>query len=327
MRRGSSAPSRRARIQPHPQTPVVSRRWLPRTAPRSRSSIPAAWVGHGRWTGSGSGSGSVRRSAGSPPVGAVTARPLSGWCSRWSRSAPWNRGRSWRRPAWVGERVAIDRLGGFTDNQACRPVGGWTSCSTRLDEIAAETFSSVAHLLNLDLDIVVVGTTSTYWETEVADDEADLAEEPGDDEITSPGPGQHPGVRALQGPPRRSAAGGDRDGGHPRRGPGAVLDLPRRHRRHRDHPHRQRRPGRVGAAAAGVGGRPRVRLRGQPRLSDPRRRALSSPPRSCATPTPRPPPRSPGPGATAPGPTTCGSRRSPSPPAETATRARGRSGS
>ena len=55
-----------------------------------------------------------------------------------------------------------------------------------LDEIAAEIFSSVAHLLNLDLDIVFVDTTSTYWETEVADDEADLAEEPGDDEITSP---------------------------------------------------------------------------------------------------------------------------------------------
>ena len=35
-----------------------------------------------------------------------------------------------------------------------------------LPEIAAEVFASVAHLLNLDLDIVFVDTTSTYWETE-----------------------------------------------------------------------------------------------------------------------------------------------------------------
>ena len=31
-----------------------------------------------------------------------------------------------------------------------------------LDEIASEVFYSVAHLLNLDLDIVFVDTTSTY---------------------------------------------------------------------------------------------------------------------------------------------------------------------
>ena len=117
-------------------------------------------------------------------------------------------------------------------------------------------------------------TISTYWETETADELADLADDPTDDEDQQPGRGRHPGIWALQGPPRRSAAGGHRDGGHPLRGPGAVLDLPRRHRRHRDHPHHQGRPGRVGAAPAGLGRRPRVRLRGQPRLPHPRRRAL-----------------------------------------------------
>ena len=55
-----------------------------------------------------------------------------------------------------------------------------------LDEIAAEVFTSVAHLLNLDLDIVFVDTTSTYWETETADELAELAEDPGDDEVSSP---------------------------------------------------------------------------------------------------------------------------------------------
>jgi hypothetical protein len=55
-----------------------------------------------------------------------------------------------------------------------------------LGEIAAEVFSSVAHLLNLDLDIVFVDTTSTYWETETVDELAELAQDPGDDETTSP---------------------------------------------------------------------------------------------------------------------------------------------
>src|SRR3954465_12981890 len=35
-----------------------------------------------------------------------------------------------------------------------------------LTEIAAEVFASVAHLLNLDLDIVFVDTTSTYFQVE-----------------------------------------------------------------------------------------------------------------------------------------------------------------
>jgi hypothetical protein len=84
---------------------------------------------------------------------------------------------------WVGERVVIEHLGGFTDDQAYRAMDFLLDA---LAEIAAEVFSSVAHLLNLDLDIVFVDTTSTYWETEVADDEADLAADPGDDEITNP---------------------------------------------------------------------------------------------------------------------------------------------
>ena len=81
-------------------------------------------------------------------------------------------------------------------------------------------------------------------------------------------------VRALQGPPARPAPGGDRHGGHPGRHPGAVLDLPRQHARPEDHPHGQGRPGRLEAPPAGVGRRPRLRLRRQPRLPDPRRRPL-----------------------------------------------------
>ena len=47
-----------------------------------------------------------------------------------------------------------------------------------LGEIAAAIFDSVAHLLNLDVDIVFVDTTSTYWEVDGADELADLQPEP-----------------------------------------------------------------------------------------------------------------------------------------------------
>ena len=84
---------------------------------------------------------------------------------------------------WIAERVAIERLVELTDDQAYRAMDFLLDA---LDEIAAQVFSSVAHLLNLDLDIVFVDTTSTYGETETADDDLELAEPVTDDELTSP---------------------------------------------------------------------------------------------------------------------------------------------
>jgi hypothetical protein len=84
---------------------------------------------------------------------------------------------------WVAERVAIEGLTGLSDDQAYRAMDFLLEA---LDEIAAEVFSAVAHLLNLDLDIVFVDTTSTYWETETADELAELADDLTDDETTSP---------------------------------------------------------------------------------------------------------------------------------------------
>jgi hypothetical protein len=84
---------------------------------------------------------------------------------------------------WVGERVAIDGLAGFSDDQAYRAMDFLLDA---LEEIAGGIFGSVAHLLNLDLDIVFVDTTSTYWEVECADTDPELADEPGDDETSSP---------------------------------------------------------------------------------------------------------------------------------------------
>jgi hypothetical protein len=87
---------------------------------------------------------------------------------------------------WVAGRVAIEGCAGFTDDAAYAAMDFLLEA---LGEIAAEIFSSVAHLLNLDLDIVFVDTTSTYWETETAEDDTELAElaEPvADDERSSP---------------------------------------------------------------------------------------------------------------------------------------------
>ena len=65
---------------------------------------------------------------------------------------------------WVAERVAIAGCGGFSDDAAYRAMDFLLDA---LGEIAAEIFDSVAHLLNLDVDIVFVDTTSTYWEVDV----------------------------------------------------------------------------------------------------------------------------------------------------------------
>jgi hypothetical protein len=84
---------------------------------------------------------------------------------------------------WVAERVAIEGCSGFSDDAA---YAAMDFLLESLPEIAGEVFGSVAHLLNLDLDIVFVDTTSTYFEVDGADQLADLEEAGGDDEVTSP---------------------------------------------------------------------------------------------------------------------------------------------
>jgi hypothetical protein len=91
---------------------------------------------------------------------------------------------------WVTERVAIEGCAGFSDDAAYAAMDFLLDA---LEGIAAEVFSSVAHLLNLDLDIVFVDTTSTYFETD-ADADAELAEDAGDDEASNPA---ESGMRAF----------------------------------------------------------------------------------------------------------------------------------
>jgi len=85
--------------------------------------------------------------------------------------------------SWVAERVVIEGLSAVSDDQAYR---GMDFLLDALEDIAGEVFASVAHLLNLDLDIVFVDTTSTYWEVEVPDEIADLADTVGDDGVSRP---------------------------------------------------------------------------------------------------------------------------------------------
>jgi hypothetical protein len=84
---------------------------------------------------------------------------------------------------WVAERVAVEGCAGFSDDAAYAAMDFLLDA---LAEIAAEVFASVAHLLNLDLDIVFVDTTSTYFEVEAADMLADLQDDAGEDEQTNP---------------------------------------------------------------------------------------------------------------------------------------------
>ena len=76
---------------------------------------------------------------------------------------------------WVAERVAVADCPGFCDDAAYRVMDFLLDA---LGEIAARIFDSVAHLLNLDVDIVFVDSTSTYWEVDGADELADLQSEP-----------------------------------------------------------------------------------------------------------------------------------------------------
>ncbi len=72
---------------------------------------------------------------------------------------------------WAQERVAIDGCPSFDDQAA---YAAMDFLLESLGEIAETIFSSTANLLNLSCDIIFVDTTSTYFERDVADGEADL---------------------------------------------------------------------------------------------------------------------------------------------------------
>jgi len=85
--------------------------------------------------------------------------------------------------SWVARQVAVPGCPLFSDD------GAYAAMDFLLDalpQIAGELFGSVAHLLNLDLDLVFVDSTSTYFELDVPDELAQLQEGVDDDGLSRP---------------------------------------------------------------------------------------------------------------------------------------------
>ena len=84
---------------------------------------------------------------------------------------------------WVAERVFLEGCPAFSEDAAYAAMDFLLDA---LDEVASEIFWSVAHLPGLDVDIVFVDSTSTYWELEVAAGLAEAADRDGGDEDEVP---------------------------------------------------------------------------------------------------------------------------------------------
>ena len=80
---------------------------------------------------------------------------------------------------WARERVAVPDCPAFSDNAAYRAMDFLLAA---LPEIAEGVFASTASLLNLACDVIFVDTSSTYFETDMADEEVELAEALGEAE-------------------------------------------------------------------------------------------------------------------------------------------------
>ena len=78
---------------------------------------------------------------------------------------------------WVRRDVAIDGVGGVSDDQLYRAMDFLLACSERVQE---SVFFSVAHLLNLEVDVIFFDTTSTYFESEPGDEDRDEGEGEGE---------------------------------------------------------------------------------------------------------------------------------------------------
>jgi transposase len=74
---------------------------------------------------------------------------------------------------WLGRDVVLDGIDAVSDDELYRAMDFLLRCSERVQE---SVFFSVAHLLNLEVDVIFFDTTSTYFEIDL--DEAADEEEP-----------------------------------------------------------------------------------------------------------------------------------------------------
>jgi hypothetical protein len=93
---------------------------------------------------------------------------------------------------WVGRDVVIDGVPGVSDDQLYRAMDFLLACSERVQE---SVFFSVAHLLNLEVDVIFFDTTSTYFETEPGDGPGE--EDELDEQARSEGAGGEGKLRRL----------------------------------------------------------------------------------------------------------------------------------
>src|SRR6201993_3981530 len=141
--------------------------------------LGAAWVLARLWQRLGIGAAVRRAAEGRRLDGEATERVIFALVAQRALEP----GSKLAGPRWVAERVAIEDCAGFCDDAAYAAMDFLLAA---LGEIAAEIFGSVAHLLNLDVEIIFVDTPSTYWEVEVADELAELDDELVDDGAATP---------------------------------------------------------------------------------------------------------------------------------------------
>src|SRR5712691_3528491 len=78
---------------------------------------------------------------------------------------------------WLGRDVVLDGIEAVSDDELYRAMDFLLACSERVQE---SVFFSVAHLLNLEVDVIFFDTTSTYFEVDLDEDEGDEEEQAGE---------------------------------------------------------------------------------------------------------------------------------------------------
>src|SRR5712692_2081995 len=77
---------------------------------------------------------------------------------------------------WLGRDVVLDGIEAVSDDELYRAMDFLLACAERVQE---SVFFAVAHLLNLDVDVIFFDTTSTYFEVDVDEDDGDEREQDG----------------------------------------------------------------------------------------------------------------------------------------------------
>jgi len=86
---------------------------------------------------------------------------------------------------WLGRDVVLEGIEAVTDDELYRAMDFLLACSERVQEAV---FFSVAHLLNLEVDVIFFDTTSTYFEVDADDDPTGAEEDRADEPAAGEGP-------------------------------------------------------------------------------------------------------------------------------------------